>query len=132
LRVKCNAVTEYCSCMCCVELLLYSAVSVAPPPGLAHGLVRPGDVLICIADEWHQPTELFVVSAVSDDKIRDTQYVTGDIFSFFGFGQRIIIIAIIRPLYGHCELRWSARDKGAETSLVFLSTVEMKQKKYNV
>ena len=37
-------------------------VSVAPlsSGGLVEGLIRPGDVLISIADEWHQPPELFV------------------------------------------------------------------------
>ena len=39
---------------------IQSSSTHAENPFLPHGLVQPGDVLICIADEWHQPTELFV------------------------------------------------------------------------
>lgn len=29
-------------------------------PGLAHGLVQPGDVLAVMVDEWKQPSDYFV------------------------------------------------------------------------
>ena len=33
------------------------------PPGLAHGLIQPGDVLAVMVDEWKQPTDFFVRAA---------------------------------------------------------------------
>lgn len=35
-------------------------VDVARHPGLAHGLVQPGDVLVALCDEWKTPTDLLV------------------------------------------------------------------------
>ena len=32
-------------------------------PGLAHGLIQPGDVLAVMVDEWKQPSDFFVRAA---------------------------------------------------------------------
>lgn len=44
--------------------------SVSPAPALAHGLVMPGDVVVCVADEWRQPTELYVDPMPFDEIMR--------------------------------------------------------------
>lgn len=36
-------------------------------PGLAHGLVHPGDVLAVMVDEWKQPSDYFVRHAPFTD-----------------------------------------------------------------
>lgn len=36
-------------------------------PGLAHGLVQPGDVLAVMVDEWKQPSDYFVRHAPFTD-----------------------------------------------------------------
>ena len=50
---------------------------VAEYPGLAHGLIRPGDVLVSLRDEWRNPTEWFV-DAAPFDRIRGALRDEGD------------------------------------------------------
>ena len=46
-------------------------------PGLALGLIRPGDVLVCLCDEWRNPTDWFV-DGVPFERIRRALWEEGD------------------------------------------------------
>jgi hypothetical protein len=50
---------------------------VAEYPGLARGLIRPGDILVCLCDEWRNPTDWFV-DGVPFERIRGALWEEGD------------------------------------------------------